>query len=180
MAEKTRINKAKLHLTLNQDITSSSQVHHCNDCDFSLDEEGAEVFDNLPGLEERVDEEVLSNMVHIAGYVTRKSEDVEDTYVYYEKHGTYTQELNRGGLNIPGDNIVQWCIFCYILFGKIKTSLCRVSAMRIFQDIADLYGFSVEKSHCRILSNILINLFCKNSTPRSRKKPHQKVIKLSG
>ena len=182
VAEKTKISKAKLHLALHQDsdVASSSPVHHCTDCNFSLDEEAEEVLDNLPSLEENVPEEYLSIMVYIARYIARKSEDIEDTYVYYDSHGAYTRELNRGGLKIPGDNIVQWCIFCYVLFGKIKDCICRASAMRIFQNVADYYGFSVDKSHCRILSNILINLFCKNSTPRSRKEAQQKIIKLSG
>ena len=69
------------------------------------------------------------------------------------------------------------CIF--IVFDKIKTCVCRKSLMWVFQDISDQYSFSDHRCHCRILANILINVFCKKINPRSIREAKQKVIKLS-
>ena len=65
------------------------------------------------------------------------------------------------------------------MFEFIKTGVCRKSLMKIFQDISDNYEFSAKKCHCKILAKILLNLYYKKSTPRSRKKCQQKVAKLS-
>ena len=101
ITEKLRINQAKLQLTFNQklDLSPIEHAHACNDCNFSLDEEASEVFDELPNMESSVDDDVKSNLVHIAGYVVRKVDSTdEDTHDYYEKYGAYTERLNRGGL----------------------------------------------------------------------------------
>ena len=167
---------------MNQDLDFSHEIneHHCSDCDFSLNEEESEIFDQLQTLENSVSKELKANLVYIAGYVTRNVEStVEDTNEYYENYGTYTELLNRGGLTVPGDSICQWCIFCYIIFNKINARVCRKSLVCVFQDVSDYYGFSVQKSHCRILANIFINMYCKHITPRSNREAKQKEIKLS-
>ena len=46
--------------------------HECSSCGFMLDEEGAEIFDNLEQLEESIPLETKMALVYIAGYVTRK------------------------------------------------------------------------------------------------------------
>ena len=155
-------------------------VHRCDDCDFSLNQEASEIFDQLPTLESSVSEEVKINLIYIAGYVTKNVNFTdEDTHEYYDKYGIFTELLNRGGLKAPGDSICQWCIFCFIVYDKIKTCVCRKSLMGVFQDISYHYSFSVHRCHCRILANILINAFCKKINPWSCREAKQKVIKLS-
>ena len=144
-----------------------------------MDADASTVFDSLPELERSVSEEMKANLFYISGYVTIKlhveGEDYDDTYSYYEKYGRYLASLNRGGLKVPQDSTFQWVIFCYLIFDVIKTSICR-SLMYIFQQVSDTYNLNTEEKHCVALANILINNFCKASTPLLRKEVDQKVI----
>ena len=183
VSEKLRINKAKLHLQLNHDqVSPGCEGHHqCNDCNYALNEEESENFDQLPELEGSLSTDVKENLVYIAGYVARHDTSVaEDTNYYYEKYGGYTNNVNRGGLKIPGDAVCQWVILCFIMFNIVRTKICRKSLMTIFQSIADhhIYGFSACEDFSRTLANILINNYCSASTPRLGKESKQKIIKL--
>ena len=111
-------------------ISSNEYGHSCANCGYLLDECASEIFDNLNELESSLSEDIKSKhkiCFYIPGYVARHdkqyfTENFEDgeTKFYYETYGKYTQELNRGGLNIPPDRICQWSIFCYILFNVVK------------------------------------------------------------
>ena len=70
---KLRIDQANLQLFLNQDFDFSSEgnQHRCDDCDFCLNQEAFEIFDQLPALEISVSEEAKINLIYIAGYVTK-------------------------------------------------------------------------------------------------------------
>ena len=86
--------------------------HSCIMCTFKLSEEMVEIVDNLPAEETGIPDDEKMSLVHIAGYVARKDdEEVEDAYLYYEKYGSYTQTLDRGGLKKPNDVICQWVFF---------------------------------------------------------------------
>ena len=78
--EKLSINKTKLLLKLNADLGNIcvNIGHECDHCGFLLDDESAEVFDNLSDLEEKVCKETMMSLVHIAGYVTRKDVPTEE------------------------------------------------------------------------------------------------------
>ena len=124
-------------------------------------------------------------LVHIAGYVTRKDLDMSDeelfgvTTFYYEKFGGYTNQLDRGHLNVPVDTTVQWSFFSYILFRCVKDFVCRSSLSKIFAKISEHYNFGMKGHHCRILSNICIKNYCLESTPKTSKETSLKVLKLS-
>ena len=140
VTEKIRIDHAKLRLHLDTEVSSSSAAtsHDCNNCKYTLDQESSEAVDNLPVLVTSVHADVMQSLVYIAGYITRKdnkSSGEEDTFLYFERYGSYTRALNRGGLSIPGDSACQWTIFCYIIFNLIKDHVCRVSLIDIFQKI---------------------------------------------
>ena len=183
--EKLRIVKAKLQLSLNAEVGGFEESellegHQCKDCNYTLDATASGVYDTLPDYELCVDGETKTNLVHIAGYVARKGsrDETSDTYHYSEKFGDYTATLNRGGLTTPGDKFCQWAIFCYIIFGFIKDDVCRTSLSKVFQRISDEYGFEMDSTHVRVLANILLNRFCKLSTPLLRKELKQKITKL--
>ena len=95
VSEKFRIQKAKLQVTLNNELISSSlpSTHRCDNCEYILNIEESEMFNQLPLLESDVSKETMSNIVHIAGHVCRKSisEDEDETYHYYEKYGKFTK-----------------------------------------------------------------------------------------
>lgn len=184
VTEKLRINKAKLHLQLNHDLELSGgkENHECIDCNYTLNENESENFDQLPELEASVSTDIKENLVYIAGYLIKNDNAfTDDTYHYYEKCGDYTRNLNRGGLNIPGDAVCQWVTFCFIMFNIVRTKICRTSLVKIFQSVADhhIYGYSAREYHSRALANILINNYCSASTPRLGKESKQKIIKLS-
>ena len=73
--EKVNIKGASLLLSL-EDLSDLKGLegHRCDSCDFVLDEEGAEIFDNLAELENSINLDTKMNLVYIAGYVTRKDD----------------------------------------------------------------------------------------------------------
>ena len=183
VSEKIRIQKAKLQISLNSELADSSNPssHQCDKCEYSLSHAESDLFDQLPSLESSLSAEAQSNIVHIAGYVSRKisAEGQEDTYRYYEKYGQFTAVLSRGGLTVPGDKVVQWTAFSYLLFDHIKDKVCRISLSKIFNHISDFYEFEINHSQIRMLANTFLSSFCKSSTPLQRKETMQKIIKLS-
>ena len=184
--EKLDINKTKLLLRLNANLDNLSVNigHECDQCGFWLDDESAEVFDNLEYLEGKVLKETKMSLVHIAGYVTRRDHLTEKqlfdtTTSYYQKYGDYTKSMDRGGLNVPSDSACQWSIFCFILFESVKDKVCRKSLANLFMVVSQMHTFNMDRHHANVLSNIFFKNYCNNSNPRSTKESKQKVLKLS-
>ena len=88
-------------------------------------------------------------------------------------------EINRGGLAIPGDSVCQWSIFSYILFHEVANNVCRKSLCNSLMLISEYYNLNLEKHHGKIMSNILLKNRCNLFTPRSSKECNQKLLKLS-
>ena len=86
---------------------------------------------------------------------------------------------DRGQLNIPCDSAVQWSIFCFIMFEVVKTAVYRTSLTDIFNSISDHYKFGMKNHHSRILSNIFLKNYCRESPSRNSKETSLKVLKLS-
>ena len=181
------ISRASLLLSL-EDISDLKGLegHQCDSCNFKLDEEGVEVFDNLCELEDSIPLDTKMSLVYIAGYVTRndpalnESDSLDVTMFYVEKYGEVLAELDRGGLKYPTDTACQWAFFCYSIFQSVRNKICRRSLMNVFMLIAEHYDMkNISKNHAMILSNILINNFCKGENPRSTKETSLKVLKLS-
>ena len=182
--EKHSINMAKLILRQDMPLSyleSSSSEHTCSMCRYMLSSSDIGFLDDLPEIEPSVSAGDMESLVYISGYISRKDLDMNlnATYMYYEKYGSYTQQPDHGGLNIPCDTVCQWCVFGYLMFDKVKSSVCRNSLSNIFQTISDYYGFNVEKQHCLALSNILLNKWCKSFALGLGKESAQKVLKLS-
>ena len=144
-----------------------------------MDENTAEVFQNLPNLEKSLPDEDKRSLVNFAGYLCRHDEESSDTKIYYRKYGHFTESINRGGLAIPSDSVCQFCMFSYILFHEIVNKTCRKSLTNALMSIWESYSLNMEKKHGKILSNILFNNHSKLFCPRSTKEPKQKVLKLS-
>ena len=133
--EKLNIQKTKLLLQTTSSIDNLPEEtgHQCSQCDYNLDEEGSEIFDNIANLENSITIDTKMALVYIAGYVTRKdselteSELLDVTTFYFGKYGEYTDNLDRGGLNIPNDSACQWTFFSYSLFVGVKDKVCRSS-----------------------------------------------------
>ena len=178
--EKLSIHKAKLLLKLNVDISSLNTLsgHSCANCNYLMDDNAMDIFENLPTLEISLSIEVKETLVYIAGYIVYKDEPVDDTFTYYEKFGNFTNVLNRGGLAIPPDSICQFCFFSYILFNEVKTNVCRQSLCNAFMVISEVYSLNIGKKHEIIICNIFLNNYVHLFTPRSSKEGSQKFIKL--
>ena len=117
-----------------------------------LDEEGAEIFDNLEKLEKSIPLATKMTLVYIAGYVTRKDPELNETDLlsqttfYHQKFRDYLDSLDRGSLNIPSDCSRQWTFFCYIMFNSVKQKVCRKSLCNIFVFISDFHSFGNGKA----------------------------------
>ena len=102
------------------------------------------------------------SLVHIAGYVTRKdsaateSDLLDTTTFYFQKYGSYTKLLDRGGLKVPTDDACQCAFFCYIMFNAVKDSICRTSLCNVFMLVSEMNDFGMRKEHGRILANIFM------------------------
>ena len=153
------IRKTELLLDLGADFEDleSEYGHSCKKCSYLLNgEQVTDVFHNLSSMEENISREVKMTSVYISGYVARKDSDYDDTFLYLEQYGKYTEVLNRGGLMLPGDNVCQWVIFSYILFHEISDFVCRKSLSNVLVTVSDFYSLSnIEKRHANTLSNIL-------------------------
>ena len=159
--QKVTIRKTKLCLDLGVDIEGMKGAcgHSCEKCGYLMnDDETFNVFHNLSSLEDNLAKEVKMALVYIAGYVTR-NDHVDDTKYYVEEFGEHTEELNRGGLTMPGDNMSMGFLFLHV---------CRISLCNALMTISDFYGFiNIENKHGRILCNILFNNYCHMYSPRS-------------
>ena len=50
--------------------------------------------------------------------------------------GKYTEELNRGGLTLPADEICQWVTYSYIMFHQVVRVVCRTSLLNVLMVIS--------------------------------------------
>ena len=185
--EKVNIKRASLLLS-HEDISDlkGTEGHQCDSCDFILDEEGVEIFDNLAELESSINLDTKMSLVYISGYVSRhddslsEKELLEETMFYVEKYGEVVKELDRGGLKYPTDTVCQWSFFCYSMFMSVRNKVCKKSLSDIFMLIADHHNMKlIQQHHAVILSNIFLNNFCKDENPKSTKEGSLKVLKLS-
>ena len=180
--EKVRIHRAKLSTALNLDFDADvDSTHQCDTCHRPLTQEECEILDNMEELEKNIQTDVVIGIVYIAGYVARKFQEVDsdDTIEYYKKYGTYLDKLNKGGLCIPRDGIVQWSLFCFISFSTFSQPICRNFVVTTFLRIAEKYYFYIDEKQCRILCNIFMKNMSVINTPGSSKETQLKVLKLS-
>ena len=127
--EKVCIMKTKLLLNLGTDVDNFTveSGHSCARCGFLLTEEMCEIFHDLAKLEETLDMDTKMALIYSAGYIIRKDIESDGSQEYYKKYGSFTDNLNRGGLSIPGDSACQWTIFSYIFFTVVADHVCRKS-----------------------------------------------------
>ena len=92
-----------------------------------------DVFLNISDMENNLPNDVKMSLVYVAGYVVRKdTENFDDTKFYVQSFGKYTDELNRGGLTLPGDNVCQWVFFhTYFFMKSLILSAEQVCAMHL-------------------------------------------------
>ena len=191
--EKTRILQTKLCLQLGVEI-DGDPGHSCEACTRQLNENEAEVIDNLIALEDTMSRENLLSLVYIAGYVQRYVDDdvddvddeetEDDTYIYYHRYSEYFDALDRGELTYPTDTTVQWTIFCFIFFASsiestVNSNLCGKFLEKQFDFIASKYELKINKRQCRALANIFLKKYSVFITPRSSKEVKLKELKLN-
>ena len=127
--EKIRIQEAKLSIQLKLDISNDSAGDQY-ECEFCK----CETFDNLEVVEESVGSNVMAAILYIAGYFQKQAGQIRDndSMYYYNKFGNYLDQLNRGALVLSQDHLVQWCIYCFVLFTQIGEQVCRTFLINLF------------------------------------------------
>ena len=158
--------------------------HECNRCKIDFDEKTLDVIASVQEIEHKIENETKQSLVYIAGYLARNSELNEDelfesTTFYHQTYGSYLDELDRGGLQIPTDTVCQWTIFCYCMFEVVKDHVCRNSLADLFMTVSNMHSLDQNLKRAKTLTNIFSNNHCRLTTPRSKKEPSQKVLKLS-
>lgn len=181
--EKLNINRAKLLLNLDKDLRGVTEecFHQCEQCDKPLTEKECDIIDNLEELEKSLSNDVMASLVFIGGYIQRKAGSFYefDTMIYFDNYGLYLNTLDRGKLTKPHDTLMQWTIFCFILFTEISDVVCRKNIMKKFEAISEKYNFEASDKHNRTIANILINNKVHLLSPRSHKEASLKALKLS-
>ena len=137
--------------------------------------------DNLETLEESIPPSVMNSLVYISGYAVRddKEHSDEETYSYYSKFGSYLKALNRGGLCIPNDSVVQWAVFSYLIFMAIEDACCINLLIKAFMEVAERHRFKIERKHCRRLGNTFLKNAVVLKSPLSQKESNLRTLKLS-
>ena len=135
--------------------------------------------DKLPGFENLLSQETKMTLIYVEGYVVRNDGEIDDTFIYHEKYGSFINDLNRGGLTIPGDSACQWSFCTYVTFREVAAHTCRKSLCNILMMIFEFYRLNMNRGHAMIMSNILFKNHCHLYSPRSPKEVKQKVLKLS-
>ena len=115
------------------------------------------------------------SLIYIAGYVVRNDEDSDDSYFYYEKFRYFTDEINCGGLTVPGDFVCQWVIYRYIMFCEVADNTCISSLCNLRILILESYQLNMNRKHGVILLKIFLKNYCSLYSPRSEKEPKQKI-----
>ena len=184
--EKMAIQKTKICLrfddgsVLNTTGNHGQSVHACDKCSFTMTENICTIFGNLPEFEMHLPMETTMTLVHIAGYVTRHEDhSSEDTCMHYEQYGHFLSDMNRSSLKIPHDSVCEWVMYKYVMFHDVVEVTCRKSLCKILVDISEYYNLKIEQSHAAIFANILFKNYCHLYSPKSKKEPKQKWLKLS-
>ena len=82
---------------------------------------------------------------------------------------------DNDGLQTPIDIICQWTIFCYCML-----AVCVELHWLIFSwQYIQLYSLDQNMKKAKTLAYIFLNNHCRLTTPRSKKEPSSKVLKLS-
>ena len=134
-------------------ILGGASGHLCENCFYRPTEDECDMISNLESCLETLSDETKSSLVYITGYVFRRDVDEEDdTFLYFNKYGTFNITINRGGLKIPGDTGCEWTFMCYVLFNFVGVSkICRYSLSCLFLDVAFLRDFtSIKREHATI------------------------------
>lgn len=185
LVEKHRINKTKLLSRLNSlfptgtsdDAASAHSCDSCSNADLT-------VVDVLPLLADEISADVKEVLVYIAGYLSFKYTDVEDTYEEHAAHGMYLNCLNRGNLSIPPDSVVHFVYFMYVAFAYLSSDKvpCFTLVMKCAQHVCGTYGLILDsdaKAVCRSMCNILLNKYTRKYHTPTRKEPLIKQAKFS-
>ena len=181
--EKIRIQPAKLSTQLKLGISNDStgDEHECELCKRLPTDKECEIFDNLEAPEESVGSDVVAAILYITGYLPKQAGQIRDndTMYYYDKFLKYLDQLNRGVLALPQDHLVQWCIYCFVLFTQIGERVCRTFLINLFISISEKWHFNISLKHSKILSNIFLKNYFLFRSPRSSKEAFLKVLKLN-
>ena len=113
-------------------------------------------------------------LVYIAGYTVKKDEngdDADDSHFYYNKCGSFTDNLNRGGLHLLGDSVCQWVVYSHIMFNEVVNHCCRKSSCRILHNISDLYNLQIKDTYLPRFANILFNNYSSLFSPKGTQEP---------
>ena len=181
--EKLNIQRANLALKLQLSCLDEENAgHSCKNCNRKPSDQECEILDNLAALEKSINTATLNALVYVAGYIQFQAGSLNEcsTKFYADKYGLYMNNINRGGLIIPEDMIVQWIIYCYIFFVNIHNiDMCRNFLISCFEMISEKFSFNVSVRHARVLGNIFLKNVSLLTTPKSYKEASLKAIKLS-
>ena len=167
-------------------FASAGAAHSCELCT----KDTSTITDILPILVPDVPDAAKEVLVYVAGYLCFKhassGADHLDSRFEFESHGAYLTSLNRGRLTIPGDGVVTFVYFAYIMFvySQAETlSPCYKATLSSLHQINAQYELLFDDSQamaiCRTLCNVMHNNFTKTFPKPDSKEPAIKLAKLS-
>ena len=64
------------------------------------------------------------------------------------------------------------------MFHEVVNVVCRTSLCNLLMSISDFYGLNMQRNHGMIMANVLFKNYSYLYSPRSKKEPKQKNLKL--
>lgn len=194
VVEKHRLDRARLLakcdpdalLESSADAAGTSTVHECASC---------RTFDHkllaiLPALVSDIHRDVKETLVYVAGYVAHKcfgddDERCDDSRDEFRLHKQFFVQINRGGLTVPTDSLVNFMYYVYIVLVSIQERHqfpCQPAVTRYCQRICEMYDLvdeSRRRNVVRVVTNIMLNNFTHSLDVPAASKCKRKIAKLS-
>ena len=129
------------------------------------------MFENLPELENYLQEDTKMALIYIVRYICCKDKRIDDTFFYYQKYGSFLKNADRVGLKIPGGMVCKWIFYRYVFHEvDVPWSTCRTSLCNLLMMISESRNLNMAGNHGN--HSYLYS-------PQSETEPKQKILKLS-
>ena len=149
----------------------------CTKCDFAWDEECARSWTVYRRCSLLFQWTQCGIGVHsrVYSWKDENGDDADVNHFYYNKYGSFSRNLNLGGLHLRGNIVCQWVVYGYIMFNEVANDYCRKSLRRILSNISDLYDLQIKNTYRYLpgFANMLFNNYCSLFSPKATQEPRQ-------
>ena len=182
------LDRAKLLLSLTDDIDELNDQHSCSLCDIPLTDAELILLDDMTesNLFQKISLDEKMAMIYLAGYIAFKESayaaDLQGDISELPKDVTeYFKSLNHGKLSCPSLELCEFLLIAFCFFANTKQHMCRVRLMSVLKHFPNMFhlDFNMPESALKRVCNIIMKRFAENETENAITEPLRKVAKLS-